>query len=151
LYCNKTSAMTQPGQQTLTVQQAIDLAIAHQAAGRLQDADLIAQKILAAQPAHIDALRMRALAAIKSGRAPLAADYIRQVIAQKPLEAQYYCDLGWALAEAEETEQAISMYRLATTLKPDLPEARNGLGGLLQKEGYYDKAIAEYHAALAVR
>ena len=54
-------------QQTLTVQEAIDLAVQHHNAGRLSDAEIIYQRILQADPNHPIALHLLGVIAHQTG------------------------------------------------------------------------------------
>ena len=48
-----------PPQQTLTHQQALELAVQHHTAGRLTEAETLYQQILQTNPNHPDALHLR--------------------------------------------------------------------------------------------
>jgi len=59
-------------------------------------------------------------------------------------------NLGVALSEQGEAEQAIDHYRRAVDLRPDYAEAHYNLGRLLVEKGQLDDAIAHYEKAVAI-
>ena len=65
-----------PGQQTLTIQQAIDLGVEHQNAGRLPEAESIYQQILQADPNQPVALHLLGVIASQVGKNDIAVDLI---------------------------------------------------------------------------
>jgi protein O-mannosyl-transferase len=60
-----------------------------------------------------------------------------------------YGAVGNAFREKGNTEAAISHYREALRLRPNYPQVRNNLGGMLDKAGQIDEAI--YHFREAIR
>ena len=83
-----------PGQQTLTIQQAIDLAIQHHSAGRLPEAEVIYQRILQADPNQPVALHLLGVIAHQMGKHDTAVDLITKAIAIKPDYAKAHNNLG---------------------------------------------------------
>jgi tetratricopeptide (TPR) repeat protein len=59
-------------------------------------------------------------------------------------------NLGIALSEQGETDQAIDHYRRAVALRPDYAEAHYNLGRLLVEHGQLADAIAHYERAAAI-
>jgi tetratricopeptide (TPR) repeat protein len=59
-------------------------------------------------------------------------------------------NLGIALRDQGETDQAITHYRQAVALRPNYAEAHYNLGRLLVKKGEFSDAIAHYEKALAI-
>ena len=59
-------------------------------------------------------------------------------------EAEYYVFLG---SEAKSAEQAISYLSKALALNPDIPEAHNMLGSLLNRKGKEDEGIQHFSKA----
>ena len=59
-------------------------------------------------------------------------------------------NLGIALSEQGEADQAIDHYRRAVALRPDYAEAHYNLGRLLVEQGQFDDAIAHYERAAAI-
>ena len=67
--------MSEP-QQTLTMQQALDLAIQHHTAGRLSQAESIYQQILQSNPEQPTALHLLGVIAHQAGKNDVAVDLI---------------------------------------------------------------------------
>ncbi len=61
-----------------------------------------------------------------------------------------HSDLGLALADRGEVDEAIAEYRKALKIKPDNIEAHNDLGLALVARGQVDEAIAHYRKALEI-
>ena len=71
-------------------------------------------------------------------------------LAQNPGCWMAHYNLGIALRDRGETDQAITHYRQAITLRPSYAEARYNLGRLLAEEGEFNAAVDHYEAALAI-
>jgi protein O-GlcNAc transferase len=71
-------------QQTLTIQQAIDLAVQHHTAGRLPQAETIYQQILQADPNQPVALHLLGVIAHQMGKNDAAVDRITKALTIKP-------------------------------------------------------------------
>jgi len=64
-------------------------------------------------------------------------------------EARY--NAGVALAARQDWPGAEAAYREATQLRPDFPEAWNGLGHALKNLKRYDESVRAYEEALRLR
>ena len=71
-------------QQTLTIQQALTLAVQHHNAGRLSEAENIYQQILQNDPNQPMASHLLGVIAHQSGNNHLAAELITKAVAIKP-------------------------------------------------------------------
>ncbi len=71
-------------QQTLTIQQAIDLAVQHHNVGRLPEAENIYQQILQTNPDQPVALHLLGVIAHQVGKNDTAVDLIARALALKP-------------------------------------------------------------------
>ena len=71
-------------QQTLAIQQAIDLGVQHHKAGRLSEAETIYQQILQTDPDQPIALHLLGVIAHQTGENELAVDRITRALAIKP-------------------------------------------------------------------
>ena len=85
--------MSEP-QQTLTVQQALDLAVQHHNEGRLPQAETIYQQILQTDPNQPVALHLLGVVAYQTGKSDLAVDRITRALAIKPDYAEAHSNLG---------------------------------------------------------
>ena len=84
-------------QQTLTIQQAIDLAVQHHNAGRLPQAESIYQQILQTDPNQPVALHLLGVIAHQTGKNDIAVDLITKALAIKPDLAEARSNLGLSL------------------------------------------------------
>mgnify|MGYP000904998824 FL=1 len=138
-------------QQTLTIQQAIDLAVQHHNAGRLPEAENIYQQILQSEPNHPTALHLLGVIAHQVGKNDVAVDLITRAIAIDPDLAEAHSNLGTALRDLGKLEEAVTSYHKALALKPDYADAHNNLGNALKDLGKPEEAVASYHKALALK
>ncbi|MGD0768693.1 MAG: tetratricopeptide repeat protein [Tepidisphaeraceae bacterium] len=134
----------------LTIQQAFDLAVRRQLAGRLEEAEQLYRQILARQPEHSGAMHYLGVTAHLLGRNDIAVDLIRRAIALRPIWAEAHYNLGIALKDKGQLDEAIAAFRQATALKPNYPEANHNLGSALRDSGQLDEAIAAYRQAIAL-
>jgi tetratricopeptide (TPR) repeat protein len=143
--------MNKPGSKTMTLQQALDLAVQHHQAGRLREAEGIYRQILAGDPNNAHALHLLGLLNSQVGQGDTAVEYIRRAIAQNPTAAQYHCNLGAALAIAGRHEQAIEAYERAILLQPDLADAHENMGSSLIRLGRFERAVESLQTALSFK
>jgi predicted O-linked N-acetylglucosamine transferase (SPINDLY family) len=120
--------------------QAILLAIQHQQAGRLADAEEICRQILAQQPNHGDALHVAGVIAGQRGQLHVAIDFLRGAVAVFPNAAECRLNLGVALAEAGQAAEAVEQYRHVLRLSPQHRAASINLAHLLTLQGDLDAA-----------
>jgi Flp pilus assembly protein TadD len=132
------------------INQALANASAAHAAGRLTEAQIFYQQVLAEDPNHPAALQMLGVIALASGRNDDAIDLIRRAIQIKPDSAEAYNNLGSALRAKGKLDEATQSYFHAIQLKPTLASARNNLGVALAAQYQYDQAIDSYHRAIAI-
>ena len=84
-------------QQSLTIQQAIDLGVQHHNGGRLPQAESIYQQILQTDPNQPVALHLLGVVAHQTGKNDIAVDRITKALAIKPDYAEAHSNLGLAL------------------------------------------------------
>ena len=68
-----------------------------------------------------------------------------------PTIAEAHSNLGNALQDKGQLDEAIAAYRQAIALKPNYPEAYSNLGNALRDKGQLDEAIAAYRQAIALK
>ncbi len=135
----------------LTFEQAIQLGIGHQQAGRYAEAESIYRRILAAQPNHPDALHLLGGLALQFGKLDIAADLMRRAIAVAPAIAMYRCNLGLVLTRAGKWDDAISTLRGTLQIDPNFADAYYNLGNALAGSGQFAQAVEAYQRAIALR
>jgi protein O-GlcNAc transferase len=135
----------------VSIQQAFDLALQHHQAERLAEAENLCRRILAHDPAHVDAVRLSGMIAYQLGRNDIAANLFRRAIALCPDFPAAYVNLGNSLTNMGQLDEAIAAYRQAIALRPGYAEAYSNLGNALTNVGQLDEAIAACRQAIALR
>ena len=131
-----------------TIPEALAIAIQHHQAGRLQAAEQIYRRILAAAPHQADALHLLGVIASQAGQPALAVEHIERAIALQGGTADFHANLGGAYHALRRIPEAVACYRRALALKPDFAEAHVNLGNALKDQGKLDEAAACYRRAI---
>ncbi|MFA7240293.1 MAG: glycosyltransferase [Sulfuricellaceae bacterium] len=135
---------------TVTIPEALGIAIQHHKAGQLQQAESIYRQILQHQPDHADALHLLGAIALQVGQHQAAVELIGRAIAVAPQAAEFYPNYGEALRGLDRPVEAIDAYRRAIELNPRQVAAYNNLGIVLKEQKRYDEAIDALNHALAL-
>jgi predicted O-linked N-acetylglucosamine transferase (SPINDLY family) len=135
----------------MNLHDALMLAVQHQTAGRLAEAETIYRRILAAVPNAPDPLHLLGVLAVQTGRVRDGESLIRQAIAADPRVPHYYNSLGLALGAQYRSEEAIAAFQQATRLAPNLAEPIGNLGMALMHLGRLEESIRQFRAALAMQ
>ena len=138
-------------QQGLSVEQSINLALQHHAAGRFPEAESIYQRILRANPDQPDALHLLGVIAHQAGQDNAAVDLISRALSIKPDVAEAHNNLGIALRKLGRPEDAVASFHKTLALKPDFAEAHNNLGNALRELGKLEDAVASYNRTLVLK
>ena len=75
----------------------------------------------------------------------------RRALEIKPDYAEAHSNLGNALQDLGQLDDAVASYRRALEIKPDYAEAHSNLGNALQDLGQLDDAVASYRRALEIK
>jgi predicted TPR repeat methyltransferase len=145
------SIMTARQQETLNIEQAIDLALKHHQAGDLPKAELIYQQILQADTNQPVALHLLGVIAHQVGKNDIAVDFITKAITVQPDYVEAYSNLGNTLKALGKLNEAVVCYNKAIAIKPDYAEAHSNLGAALQELGEFDGAAASFSKAIAIK
>ena len=137
--------------QLTTIDQAMQIAMGHHQAGRLQEAEQLYRQILAQMPEHVAALHLCGVIAHQLGRNEIAIDLIRRAIALKPDYAEAHNNLGNALKANGRLDEAIAAYRAGIGVRPNYAEGYSNLGTALKENGRFDEAIFAYQRAVACK
>ncbi len=124
---------------------------AHQAAGRLAEAEALCRAIIAEHSDHADAHGLLGVVLALQGGNTEAAAALERAIALAPAVAAYHNNLGNVLSSLGQAEQAVDAYGHALALRPDDAPALNNLGTVLKAMGRLADARDAYERALAVR
>lgn len=118
-------------------------------AGQLDEAERAYQRLLAEDPAHVEALQFLGVLQHQRGFSAEAVRTLQRAIALAPHYADAHNNLGNVLKETNQLEPALAAYRRAVAADPRHADAWNNLGVLLKVRGQYDDADAAYGRALA--
>jgi predicted O-linked N-acetylglucosamine transferase (SPINDLY family) len=130
--------------------ESLDQIKAHLQAGRLAEAEAGCRAILSAHKNDADALHWLGIVLFKSGRLKDGAQEIRRAIEVQPGRADFYCNLGVMISEAEPAEAA-ALFRKALELRPGDVQTAVNLGGILERLGKIDESIAVLRRAVQLR
>ncbi|MGX1322440.1 tetratricopeptide (TPR) repeat protein [Bradyrhizobium sp. USDA 377] len=122
----------------------------HFAAGRPDEADALCSEVLKADPDHVSALHLAAVAAFVTDRAAEGAALLGRIFSVDPDHAPALVTLGDALAVKGEQEGAVAAFRRALVRRPDDAGLHNKLGVALDELARFDEAEAAYRRALAL-
>jgi len=134
-----------------TIHEALAIAIRHHQAGRLQAAEQLYRRILAAQPNQPEAIHFLGVMAHQAGKHAVAVEYIERAIALNGTEAAFHNNLGEVYRALRRLPDAVACYRRALDLKPDFVGVHCNLGNALNEQGKADEAIACYRRALELK
>jgi predicted O-linked N-acetylglucosamine transferase (SPINDLY family) len=135
---------------TLTIPQALNVAIQSLGAGQLEQAEAILRQVLAAEPAHADALHLLGVIAHQQRNEAVAIELIGRAIQLQPGAARFYNNLGLALCAAGQFEEALRAHENAARLEPRQPEFRYNHGNTLLAVDDERAAIRAYQTALEI-
>jgi tetratricopeptide (TPR) repeat protein len=138
------------GQQTLTIEQYLELGLRHHTAGRLPEAEGMYQRILQSDPNQPAALHLLGVIAHQVGKNDVAVDLITKAVSVKPDYAEAHNNLGNVLNKLQRPEEAVASYHRAIAINPDYAEAHNNLGNALKEQGRLEEAVASYRKAIAI-
>ncbi|MGD0389079.1 MAG: tetratricopeptide repeat protein [Tepidisphaeraceae bacterium] len=133
------------------IEQAMQIAVQNQQAGKLGEAELIYRQILAGQPNHANALHLLGAIAIQVGRLDAGIELIRRAIAIDPAIAEYHSNLSVALRQKGQLDEAISSCREALRLQGDYADAHYNLSVALFDKKRFEESIAATRHVLRLK
>ncbi|MBF0094512.1 MAG: tetratricopeptide repeat protein, partial [Alphaproteobacteria bacterium] len=126
-------------------------AVAHQLAGRLDEAVANYRKGLESQPDYAEAHYNMALALHGLGRWDEAVASLRRALDIDPAYVDAHNNLGSVLYGLGHLDEAVVSFRRALELRPDLAATHNNLGSALYRLGRQEEAEASVRRALDLR
>lgn len=140
-----------PGGTTMTIQQALDIALQHHHAKNYAEAERIYRQILAQHPNNPDALHLLGQLAHLHNRNEVARDLVSRATQLAPNVAPYWNTLGEINRVLGRLDVAYHCYHKALRYHRDMPEALNNLGILHAYRCEIDKSIECFERAIALR
>jgi predicted TPR repeat methyltransferase len=141
--------VSEPSTLSLSLDEAIALAVEWLKEGHAHDAGVICRRVLDVMPGHPDALHYSGMAAYQQGSVDEAIGLVRRSLEAAPDQSDWQSNLGIMLLARDDLEGAIAAFRKAIELQPAHAHASNNLGVLLRVLGRYEEAEAAYRAAIA--
>ena len=118
----------------------IEDAEAARMAGRLGQAEMLSQRVLAAWPSQPQALHLLGLIAHAHGNLELALDFLRRATLAPSASANFYSNLAEMCRQCGLLEEGERAGRRAVDLNPRLSGGWNNLGIILQEAGKLDES-----------
>src|SRR5947209_7361479 len=126
----------------MTIAQAMDIAIAHQAAGRSAEAEEVYRAILDQVPNNAFALNFLGVLLSSRGQKQEGIRYMRQSIEADPIVAVFHTNLSGALIETGDYHGAEMAARAAIEREPKDGQAHVNLAQVQWQQQREDEAIA---------
>jgi predicted TPR repeat methyltransferase len=131
--------------------QAMQHALLLHGEGRLDAAEAIYLRTLAARPRHFEALHLLGVLRWQQGRTSEALDHIAAALKLKPTHVRALSNQGAILASLGRTTEALASYDKALAIKPDYAEALNNRGNALKSLKRTGEALESYERALTTK
>ena len=119
--------------------------------GQLALAQTGYEQVLAAQPAHFDALHMLGVLLTQTQQPERALVLLEQALRIQPQVAGAHENLGLALRQLNRFEEALQSYDQALRLDPQHAQTHVNRGVALKSLKRYDEALASYQTALSLQ
>jgi len=139
----------QDSTQSVTPQQAVEIAGGHFNAARFADAEEICRQVLTVEPRNAGALHLLGLVAFQAGQYGQAAGFLAQAVKIDTNNPNYRSNFGLALQKEGKLEEALAQYGEAIGRKPDLAIAHMNRGNILEQQGKPAEAMESYRRAVA--
>jgi tetratricopeptide (TPR) repeat protein len=133
----------------LTLDQTLDMALQHHAAGRLPNAERIYHQILQSDPDHPIALNFLGVIAHQMGKHDIAVNLLSKALTVKPDYADAHNNIGNAFKALGRRDDAVAGFQQAVAIEQDFAEAHLNLGNEFRELGRLDDAVASLEKALA--
>ncbi len=140
-----------PLENQLTIEAALQRAWAHWHAGQAQQAEQLCQRVLQAMPNQPDALQLLAIMANAYGKQTQAITLMRLAASHPQAPALFHSNLAEMCRQQGLLEEAEQAGRRAVLMAPQLMDAWNNLGIILQESGKYAASLACLEKVLQAR
>ncbi len=134
----------------ISLPRAIEIALEHHNAGRLDEAQYIYEQVLSFDPANYDALHLLGMIAHQEKRYAQAVEHFNAAISSNPSVFIGHFNLGATYQGLGRLDEAQACYRQALSLKPDFAEARFRLGFTYSEQGKPEAAKECFQSVLAI-
>ena len=128
---------------------AIKNALQHLHQGSLPEARGILQRLLAAAPAHAEALHLAGVVELQAGAPQAAIGFLRRCVEVAPGVAFAWSNLGVAYNASGDFTNALACHEKTLALEPGNPVVLRNLGIALRYLGRHDAAMDAFQRAAA--
>jgi tetratricopeptide (TPR) repeat protein len=129
----------------------LDEGVAHHQAGRLEAAEAIYRRVLAADGRCADAWNLLGVIAFQCDQHATAVNFIANAIRIDDRKPAFYSNFGNALLSLGHAAEAESSYSAALALDPRFVDALSNRGNALRALGRLEESEASYRASLRLR
>jgi predicted O-linked N-acetylglucosamine transferase (SPINDLY family) len=136
---------------SLTVAQALALAVRQHQAGQLAQAEQLYRAILQADPHQAEVLHLLGVLSFQVGQYEQAAAAIGQALRLQPDFAEAHYHLGTVFQVQGRFDEARACYEKTLRLQPDHLNAHFNLGNVLRNLGQLDAALVSYQQTLRLQ
>ena len=137
--------------EAVSLHKQFQMAVSFHSQGRWQDAAILYDSIIAAQPVHADAWHMRGLLDTQAGEQAQAVKRISQAISLDATKSAYFNNRGLALQAQQHLTEALADFQQAIALEPRLAQAHCNLGNVLQELLRFEEALICFDRAIALQ
>ena len=123
--------------------------LGHLRAGRLLDAQLCCERVLAIDPDCADALHLAGLLSLQAGQYDHALEWVTRAL-RRDTKPDYLATLGAALQQLGRLDEAFRAFDLAVQLKPDVAEFWRIRGNCLLALKRHSEAGQDFERVLAL-
>lgn len=121
-----------------------------QGAGRVREAAMLYEAILALEPGHADATHYLGMAALQAGDLAKAQALVGKSLQLSPHDGFYWMNQGLLYQHQKDTEKAVEAYQKAVSLMTDNSGLWFNLGNGLMQLRRLDEAIAAFQRSIAL-
>jgi predicted O-linked N-acetylglucosamine transferase (SPINDLY family) len=134
-----------------SIAEALQFAISHHVAGRLDLAEQIYRQITEQVPQHPDAWHLLGVIKQQIGKLPESLELIDRAIAISDNQSAYHSNRGETLRQLGRIPEAEQSLRRAIELDPHAADALNNLGLLLNNQNRFSAAVEMLNRAVTCR
>jgi len=135
----------------VSIQTQFQLAVSFHSQGRWQDAAVLYDSIIAAQPGHADTWHMRGMLHAQAAELAQAVKLISQSISLDATKSAYFNNRGLAQLAQQNFAEALSDFQQAIALEPGLAQAHCNLGNVLQELQRHEEALLFFDLAIEIQ
>lgn len=133
--------------QTVTVEQAFELARKLHRQNHLDDAETLYRRLLEALPDWPDVLNLLAILRYQRGAGKEAVTLLQRAVGIDPDYADAHNNLGNVFKHLDRIDEAAAAYRRALEINPEHADAHNNLGVIHRLQGRQEDAVAAFREA----